>query len=66
MLETPQLNTTANDKSDIRANKNRANVNRTKKPMSKQTSITTTKEPGSTNETHQPTASKNQENAAKM
>ncbi|EOD8080180.1 MSCRAMM family adhesin clumping factor ClfB, partial [Staphylococcus aureus] len=66
MIETPQLNTTANDTSDISANTNSANVDSTTKPMSTQTSNTTTTEPASTNETPQPTAIKNQATAAKM
>ena len=33
-IETPQLNTTANDTSDISANTNSANVDSTAKPMS--------------------------------
>ncbi len=65
MIETPQLNTTANDTSDISANTNSANVDSTTKPMSTQTSNTTTTEPASTNETPQPTAIKNQATAAK-
>lgn len=35
MIETPQLNTTANDTSDISANTNSANVDSTTKPMFK-------------------------------
>ncbi|KAE73729.1 MSCRAMM family adhesin clumping factor ClfB, partial [Staphylococcus aureus] len=66
MIETPQLNTTANDTSDISANTNSANVDSTAKPMSTQTSNTTTTEPASTNETPQPTAIKDQATAAKM
>lgn len=66
MIETPQLNTTANDTSDISANTNSANVDSTAKPMSTQTSNTTTTEPASTNETPQLTAIKDQATAAKM
>ena len=64
-IETPQLNTTANDTSDISANTNSANVDSTAKPMSTQTSNTTTTEPASTNETPHPTAIKDQATAAK-
>lgn len=66
MIETPQLNTTANDTSDISANTNSANVDSTAKPMSTQTGNTTTTEPASTNETPQLTAIKDQATAAKM
>ena len=65
-IETPQLNTTANDTSDIGANTNSANVDSTAKPMSAQTSNTTATEPASTNETPHPTAIKDQATAAKM